>query len=58
MQGEAGQQRGPLGVESIAGHLLPDGSVLAFLAEHWHGLFAADMFNDLFPSAPSSIRRR
>ena len=37
-------------VESIAGHLLVPGSVFAFLAEHRHRLFPAEMFADLFPS--------
>jgi transposase len=39
-----------LDVESVAGHLLPAGSVFAFLAEHRHRLFPASMFDDLFPS--------
>lgn len=50
MQGEADRQRELLDVESIAGHLLPAGSVFAFLAEHRHRLFPAEMFADLFPS--------
>ena len=37
-------------MESVAGHLLPAGSVFAFLAEHRHRLFPAEMFADLFPS--------
>jgi len=37
-------------VESVAGHLLPAGSVFAFLAEHRGRLFPAEMFADLFPS--------
>ena len=36
--------------ESVAGHLLPPGSVYAFLAEHRSALFPAEMFTDLFPS--------
>jgi hypothetical protein len=39
-----------LDVESVAGHLLPVGSVFAFLAEHRTRLFPARMFSDLFPS--------
>lgn len=39
-----------LDVESVAGHLLPPGSVFAFLAEHRLRLFPAEMFTDLFPS--------
>lgn len=37
-------------MESVAGHLLPAGSVFAFLAEHRDRLFPAAMFADLFPS--------
>lgn len=37
-------------MESVAGHLLPAGSVFAFLAEHRDRLFPAAMFEDLFPS--------
>lgn len=51
VQGEADQQRELLDVESIAGHLLPAGSVFAFLAQHRLRLFPASMFEDLFPSA-------
>jgi len=50
MQGESDRQRELLDVESIAGHLLPAGSVFAFLAQHRHRLFPAEMFADLFPS--------
>ena len=37
-------------VESLAGHLLPAGSVFRFLAEHRHRLFPDALFADLFPS--------
>ena len=50
VQGEADRQRELLDVESVAGHLLPAGSVFAFLAEHRGRLFPAEMFADLFPS--------
>lgn len=50
MQGRAQDQRDLLDVESVAGHLLPAGSVFAFLAVHRHRLFPAAMFDDLFPS--------
>lgn len=43
-------QRELLDVEVVAGHLLPPGSMFAFLAEHRHRLFPAEMFADLFPS--------
>src|SRR3712207_7571986 len=36
--------------ESVSGHLLPPGSVHAFLAEHRRELFPDAMFADLFPS--------
>lgn len=39
-----------LDVESVAGHLLPEGSVFGLLAEHRGRLFPAAMFEDLFPS--------
>ena len=50
MQGEAGRQRELLDVEALAGHLLPAGSVFAFLAAHRLELFPPQMFTDLFPS--------
>ena len=50
MQGRAGDQRDLWDVESVAGHLLPAGSVFAFLAGHRLELFPAEMFCDLFPS--------
>jgi hypothetical protein len=50
VQGVAAAQRDLLDVESVAGHLLPVGSVFALLAEHRHRLFPAEMFTDLFPS--------
>ncbi|NDJ91960.1 IS1182 family transposase [Mycolicibacter kumamotonensis] len=50
MQGEADRQRDLLDVESVVGHLLPTGTVFAFLAEHRARLFPAEMFSDLFPS--------
>ncbi len=37
-------------MESVAGHLLPAGSVFAFLAEHRRELFPDAMFADLFRS--------
>ncbi len=50
VQGRSGEQRELLEVESVAGHLLPAGSVFAFLAAHRRGLFPDSMFSDLFPS--------
>jgi hypothetical protein len=39
-----------LDAESVAGHLLPAGSMFGFLAEHRMMLFPPEMFEDLFPS--------
>jgi Transposase DDE domain len=50
MQGRAWDQRDLWDVESVAGHLLPAGSVFAFLAGHRQELFPAEMFADPFPS--------
>jgi hypothetical protein len=50
MQGQGRDQRDLWDVESVAGHLLPAGSVFAFLAVHRQELFPAEMFADLFPS--------
>ena len=37
-------------MESVAGHLLAEGSVFRLLAEHRQRLFPSAMFDDLFPS--------
>ncbi len=50
MQGRDDGQRQLLDVEAWAGHLLPAGSVFAFLAAHRHELFPDEAFSDLFPS--------
>jgi len=50
MQGLSDGQRELLDAQSVTGHLLPAGSVFAFLAEHRQALFPAEMFADLFPS--------
>ena len=50
VQGRSQDQRDLLDVESVAGHLLPSGSVFGLLAEHRGRLFPAAMFEDLFPS--------
>ena len=42
MQGRDGGQRQFFDVESIAGHLLPVGSVFAFLAANVHGSAPVD----------------
>jgi IS5 family transposase len=50
VQGRSQDQRDLLDVESVAGHLLPQGSVFRLLAEHRQRLFPPVMFDDLFPS--------
>src|SRR5665647_1974524 len=50
MQGRDDGQREFGDAESLAGHLLPPGSVFAFLAENRQRLFPDEMFEDLFPS--------
>jgi hypothetical protein len=50
VQGRFDPQRELLDVESVAGHLLPEGGVFAFLAAHRHDLFPEELFSDLFPS--------
>ena len=50
MQGRDDGQREFGDAESLAGHLLPAGSVFAFLAEHRQRLFPDEVFADLFPS--------
>ena len=37
-------------MSSVAGRLVPAGSVFAFLAEHRSRLFPDELFSDLFPS--------
>lgn len=56
MQGRAGDQRDLWDVESVPGHLLPAGSVFAFLAVHRQELFPAQMFADLFPRVEAGPR--
>ena len=51
MQGVAVLDRELLDAESLVGHLVPAGSVYAFLADHRRVLFPDGMFADLFTSA-------
>ena len=61
VQGRSQDQRDFLDVDSVAGHLLPVGTVFAFLAEHRHRLFPEVLFDDLFssgrgrPSVPPEV---
>jgi hypothetical protein len=50
MQGRSRLDRELLDAEMIAGHLVPPGSVFAFLAEHRAELFPDSFTADLFPS--------
>lgn len=50
MQGKSDPNRELLDAAALCGHLVPAGSVHAFLAEHRQRLFPDEMFADLFPS--------
>lgn len=50
MQGRERVDRQLLDAEALVGHLVPAGSMFAFLAAHRQGLFGDDDFADLFPS--------
>jgi hypothetical protein len=61
VQGRSEDQRQLGDVEAWAGHLLPPGSVFAFLAGHRRQLFPDELFADLFrsgrgrPSVPADV---
>lgn len=50
MQGSAHPDRQLLDASALCAHLVPEGSIYAFLAEHRSRLFAPELFDDLFPS--------
>jgi hypothetical protein len=50
VQGVERSDRELLDARALVGHLVPDGSMFAFLAEHRQDLFADCEFDDLFPS--------
>jgi hypothetical protein len=50
MQGAERVDRQLLDAAALVGHLVPDGSVFAFLARHRGEVFPAELFADLFPS--------
>ena len=50
MQGNSDPNMELLDAGVVVGHLVPAGSVYAFLAEHRRRLFPDAMFADLFPS--------
>lgn len=50
VQGTSDPNSELLDAAALCGHLVPAGSVPAFLAEHRHDLFPDELFSDLFPS--------
>jgi transposase len=50
VQGKSDPNRELLDAAALCGHLVPAGSVHAFLAEHRQRLFPDELFADLFPS--------
>ena len=61
MQGSSDRDRELLDAAALVGHLVPEGSVYGFLAEHRQRLFPDEMFADLFrsgrgrPSVPADV---
>lgn len=61
MQGSSDPNRELLDAQALVGHLVPAGTVYAFLAEHRGRLFPDEMFADLFssgrgrPSVPAEV---
>lgn len=61
VQGSSDPNRELLDAQALVGHLVPAGTVYAFLAEHRRRLFPDDMFADLFasgrgrPSVPAEV---
>jgi IS5 family transposase len=61
MQGTSEPERRLLDAAALVGHLVPSGSVYAFLAEHRRRLFPDSLFADLFgsgrgrPSVPADV---
>ena len=61
VQGSLDPNRELLDAQALVGHLVPAGTVYAFLAEHRQRLFPDDMFADLFasgrgrPSVPAEV---
>ena len=50
VQGSSDSNRTLLDAAALVGHLVPAGTVYAFLAEHRHRLFPDELFTDLFGS--------
>ncbi|HEX6970505.1 MAG TPA: IS5/IS1182 family transposase, partial [Micromonosporaceae bacterium] len=61
MQGRSRPDRELLDAQALVGHLVPAGSMFAFLAEHRVSVFPDDLFADLFtstrgrPSVPGPV---
>jgi IS5 family transposase len=61
MQGQSSPDRELLDADAVVGHLVPEGSVHRFLAEHRRRVFPDEMFADLFgsgrgrPSQPAEV---
>ncbi|MEZ5223344.1 MAG: IS1182 family transposase [Ilumatobacteraceae bacterium] len=61
MQGSSDPNRELLDAQALVGHLVPAGTVYAFLAEHRQRLFPDELFADLFgsgrgrPSVPAEV---
>jgi hypothetical protein len=58
MRGKERADRQLLDAQALVGHLVPAGSMFAFLAAHRGELFADEDFADLFPSARGGRRCR
>lgn len=50
MQGNSDREQELLDAAAMVGHLVPEGSVYAFLAGHCRRLFPDELFGDLFPT--------
>jgi hypothetical protein len=57
MQGKSRMDRELLDAAEMAGHLVPPGSVFAFLAQHCRELFPDSFTADLFPTGGRRCRR-
>jgi len=61
VQGSSDPNRELLDAQALVGHLVPAGTVYAFLAEHRQRLFPDELFADLFgsgrgrPSVPAEV---
>jgi hypothetical protein len=58
MQGVERVDRELLDAQALVGHLVPEGSMFAFLASHRRDLFSDEEFEDLFPSGRGRPSRR